>query len=233
VSLSRLSRTMPSPSRTKRDGRISPALLWRLFRQAGRCHFGHMRSALLLRQAVPVLPGLCFQLAHGGVSRLLLGGGPSAVLGRIGAVVVYPVNRVLFGRASAHVGKEVRIGVAPSLTHDNPAATVASEVVVPAVVAAGLHAFPNFVLSRCFTYCALAMNFVRAGLAVLPLRAATRFNSARAKVASRSHSRSATVATTQPLFSDHGKNGEITEPLSSQIQWNHKMILTRVCDVAL
>src|SRR5215469_7640127 len=80
-----------------------------------------------------------------GIARLLPGGRPTAVLGRVIAVVVDAVERVGSRGARAHVGEERHEVVAPALAYLDAAAAVAREIRAVRPATAADHAVPDLV----------------------------------------------------------------------------------------
>lgn len=79
-------------------------------------------------------------------ARLVELGRPAAILGRVGAVSVEPVNGVVQGRPWAHVFKERLKGVQPPVTYRYASASVAMVARCFGVSAALLHGYPRVVL---------------------------------------------------------------------------------------
>src|SRR5215469_2911329 len=76
------------------------------------------------------------------VASVLLVRHPPAVTLFVVAIVIHPVNHVLFARRRSHVFEECREGFAPSLAHFYTSPAVAVIVFVPGVLATGNHAQP-------------------------------------------------------------------------------------------
>lgn len=135
------------PSSRIRFGSVGASFFWCLFGQPGCVGFRQQVGALLRCHRSP---SCCAAFSTNGavvsIAALLGRGGPSAVLWRVGAVVINAVNRVLSGWSSAHVGDKRSVGLAPSLADGDTAATVIPIADVALVIAAGFHALPNLVL---------------------------------------------------------------------------------------
>lgn len=85
---------------------------------------------------------------HRLVSRLFYAGCPSAVARLVAAIVVDSVDGVLRRWFRAHVFKERRKAVSPSVAHGYPPSSVETKLVVSWVVATADHLRPRRVLRR-------------------------------------------------------------------------------------
>ncbi len=83
-----------------------------------------------------------------GVLVLLASRGPSAILGRVVAVVINAIDGVRLRRAPAHIGQEVLEGMQPAGANLNPAPAVIREADAFRVIAAGFHREPRRVFDR-------------------------------------------------------------------------------------
>lgn len=73
---------------------------------------------------------------------------PPAILRLIIAIWIDAIDGVMRRRSTAHVGQKDFVGVAPSLANRNATRAVVPIADMLRVIAAGLHAFPNFVFCR-------------------------------------------------------------------------------------
>lgn len=94
------------------------------------------------------------------VSGLLLLGRPPAILGRVTAIVVDPINGVTRRGALSHIRQKTSV-IAPLIAHDDAAAAVISEILTARIGAALEHAGPYPVCRADAAYCVavLALNF--------------------------------------------------------------------------
>jgi hypothetical protein len=80
------------------------------------------------------------------VSALFGVSGPSAVLGRVGTVVVEAINRMSHGRSSSHIRKELLKRVYPLIAHADTTSTVVFPAWLERIRASGFNGRPNRVL---------------------------------------------------------------------------------------
>lgn len=102
-----------------------------------RPFFERLRSAVVRQIHVGALVG-----------SLLAASGPTAILWRVRAVVVYAFDRVMGGRSSAHVPDKRREAVPPFLTHHDATRAVPDVALDARVVTAIFGRTPDAVLRR-------------------------------------------------------------------------------------
>lgn len=216
MSLSR-TRKPQTPSRVGPAGDFG-SLFWRLPHSCGMA-----------------TPGQLFKVF---ISCLFCGGGPSAVVRRIRAVVVDAVKRMAAGRAASHVGQKRLKRVTPPIAYANTATAIALVVAVAGIGASRFHALPNLVLGCRLALRALAVCFVRPALAMFTTQTAAPHRFASAQIPGPDRDLSAAVAATQPKtchapIAANVRNSlnrnQSAEPLIGQItKALHVMSLTRV-----
>lgn len=156
-------------------------------------------------------------LRAGRVLALFFHCGPSAVCGRIVAVVVNAFDRVLGRWPWPHVGKKALEGVTPRRADLNPAAAVARIEVAAGILASRNHPLPHSVFRR-LTQSVGSVG----GMARLPIDASAACNVAAAEGAGSDDVVAATVALAQPahLFvsrSQRPLNRQPAKSLTTQV----------------
>ena len=122
--------------------------------------------------------------------------GPSTISGRVIAIVVDAVKRVLLGRTCAHVGVERRETSAPSFADANPSSSVVSEPLAVWVFAPVNHVRPREVFVSAVHAMLAFVDSIRFGSI-----ASARRRISDLKVVSRDAFFCAAVASAQPLES--------------------------------